>query len=56
MEDADLVRLCQNGDIAAFEQLFHRHQGRVHSVTRRMMNSEEDAEEYKKAFMMMQRN
>ena len=45
MEDADLVRLCQNGDVAAFEELFHRHQGRVYSVTRRMMNNEEDAED-----------
>jgi RNA polymerase sigma-70 factor (ECF subfamily) len=43
MEDAELVRLCQDGDMAAFEQLFHRHQERVHSVASRMMNNPEDA-------------
>ncbi len=43
MEDADLVRLCQNGDMTAFEQLFYKHQGRVYSITSRMMNDQEDA-------------
>ncbi|MFC1712452.1 RNA polymerase sigma factor [Candidatus Poribacteria bacterium] len=43
MEDAELVRLCQDGDMTAFEQLFHRHQDRVYSVAIRMMNNPEDA-------------
>ncbi len=43
MEDTELVRLCQDGDMVAFEQLFHRHQERVHSVASRMMNNPEDA-------------
>jgi RNA polymerase sigma-70 factor (ECF subfamily) len=45
MEDADLVRLCQNGDIAAFEQLFHKYQERVYSTAYRMMNNQEDAQD-----------
>ena len=43
MEDAELVRLCQKGDMAAFEQLFHRHQDRIYSVASKMMNNQEDA-------------
>ena len=43
MEDADLIRLCQDGDMEAFEQLFYRHQNRVYVIARRMMNNEEDA-------------
>ena len=43
MEDAELARLCQDGDMTAFEQLFQRHQGRVYSVASRMMNDPEDA-------------
>ncbi len=43
MEDADLVRLCQNGDMAAFEQLFYRHQDRVYNVAYKMMAHQEDA-------------
>ena len=43
MEDAELVRLCQDGDMTAFEQLFHRHQDRVYSVAFRMMGNTEDA-------------
>jgi len=45
MEDADLVRLCQSGDMAAFEQLFHRYQDRVYSTAYRMMNDQEDAQD-----------
>ena len=43
MEDADLVRLCQNGDMAAFEQLFYKYQERVYSTALRMMDNKEDA-------------
>ena len=43
MEDAELVRLCQDGDMDAFEQLFNRHQERIYSVAVRMMNNAEDA-------------
>ena len=45
MKDADLVRLCQNGDVAAFERLFHEHQDRVYRIAFRMMNSQEDAQD-----------
>jgi len=45
MEDADLVRLCQNGDTAAFEQLFYKHQERVYSTALRMMSNQEDAQD-----------
>ena len=43
MEDADLVRLCQQGDMAAFEQLFHRHKEQIYGLAYRMINSEQDA-------------
>lgn len=43
MEDVDLVKLCQDGDMVAFEQLFQRHQDRIYSVAIRMMNNPEDA-------------
>jgi RNA polymerase sigma-70 factor (ECF subfamily) len=43
MEDADLVRLCQEGDVAAFEQLFHKHQEKVYGIAYRMMNNQDDA-------------
>lgn len=43
MEDAELVRLCQDGDMAAFEQLFHKYQERVYSTALRMMNNQDDA-------------
>ncbi len=43
MEDADLIRRCQGGDMEAFEQLFYRHQNRVYGIALRMMNNEEDA-------------
>ena len=45
MKDADLVRLCQNGDMAAFEQLFYRYQERVYSTAYRMMADQEDAQD-----------
>jgi len=45
MEDADLVRRCQNGDMAAFEQLFYKYQDRVYSTAYRMMNDQEDAQD-----------
>jgi len=43
MNDTDLVRLCQNGDMTAFEQLFRRHQDRIYNIAYRMMNNREDA-------------
>ena len=43
MEDAELVRLCQDGDMAAFEQLFYKYQERVYSTALRMMNNQDDA-------------
>lgn len=43
MDDDELVRLCQNGDVSAFEQLFNRHRKRVFNLVYRMMGNEEDA-------------
>lgn len=43
MEDADLVRLCQEGDTTAFDQLFHKHQDKVYGIAYRMMSNQEDA-------------
>ena len=43
MEDAELVRLCQNGDMAAFEQLFHKYRERMYGIAYRMMGNQEDA-------------
>lgn len=45
MKDANLVRLCQNGDMAAFEQLFYKYQEQVYSTAYRMMNNQEDAQD-----------
>jgi RNA polymerase sigma-70 factor (ECF subfamily) len=45
MEDADLVRLCQKGDMSAFEQLFHKHHKRIYNVAYRITNSREDAQD-----------
>lgn len=43
MEDTDLVRLCQNGDIPAFDTLFQKYRDKVYSTTYRMINNQEDA-------------
>jgi len=43
MEDADLVQLCQKGDMDAFGQLFNRHQKQVYNISFRMMGNREDA-------------
>jgi RNA polymerase sigma-70 factor (ECF subfamily) len=43
MEDTDLVRLCQNGDIPAFDELFHKYRDKIYSTAYRMINNQEDA-------------
>jgi RNA polymerase sigma-70 factor (ECF subfamily) len=43
MEDADLARLCQNGDMNAFEELFNKHQKQVYNISYRMTSNREDA-------------
>lgn len=43
MEDADLVQLCKDGDMGAFEQLFYKHQKQIYNISYRMMNNQEDA-------------
>ncbi|MBD3181133.1 sigma-70 family RNA polymerase sigma factor [Candidatus Poribacteria bacterium] len=43
MEDAELIRLCQEGDMSAFESIFRKHQNRVYNVTYRMMGNQDDA-------------
>lgn len=45
MEDVELVRLLQNGDMGAFDQLFNRHQELVYNVARKMMGNEDDAQD-----------
>ncbi len=43
--DSDLVRLARAGDFGAFEQLVERHERAVYSLARRMLQSEQDAED-----------
>jgi RNA polymerase sigma-70 factor (ECF subfamily) len=43
MEDAGLVRLCQDGDTTAFEQLFQIYRDRVYGIAYKMVNNQEDA-------------
>lgn len=44
-DDVQLVRAAQAGDVAAFEELVHRHELRVYRVALRMLGSESDAED-----------
>ncbi len=41
--DADLIRRAQEGDVAAFETLFNRHQKRVYNLVYRMVGDEQDS-------------
>lgn len=43
MEDTELVRLCQKGDMDAFEKLFSKHQKQVYNISFRMLGNREDA-------------
>lgn len=44
-EDTVLVRRAQGGDSKAFEQLYHRHAGRVHALALRLCTNSGEAEE-----------
>ena len=42
-EDSDLVSLCKNGDIDAFEFLVKKHQKRMLNIAFRMIGNYEEA-------------
>jgi RNA polymerase sigma-70 factor, ECF subfamily len=44
-EDAELVRRAKSGDLAAFELLAGRHEGKVYSLALRMLRQQQDAED-----------
>lgn len=44
-EDRELVRLCQNGTVAAFEELVRRHQQRVFALVGGILRRPEDVED-----------
>lgn len=43
--ERDLVARCRRGDMAAFEELYRRHSGRLYNVIYRMTGSAADAED-----------
>lgn len=43
MEDVELVKLCQEGDINAFDILFQKHRDRMYGVAYKMVGNQEDA-------------
>ena len=43
MTEAELIRSCQRGDEAAFEELIHRYENKVYTLCRRMCANEQDA-------------
>ena len=56
MEDADLVRKAQEGDILAFEQLVFRHDKKVLSIAARYVTSADDAKDiYQEVFLRVYR-
>jgi RNA polymerase sigma-70 factor, ECF subfamily len=44
-EDAALVERCRNGDLAAFEEIYRAHSGRLFSVACRLVGNPADAED-----------
>jgi len=56
MDDADLVRKAQGGDILAFEQLVFRHDKNVLSIAARYVTSADDAKDiYQEVFLRVYR-
>lgn len=45
MEDHQLVERSRAGDVAAFEELVSRHQGRAYAIAYRLLGNREDAQE-----------
>jgi RNA polymerase sigma-70 factor (ECF subfamily) len=43
--DVELVKLAKGEDFSAFEELVHRHSGRIYSLLYRLLRSKEDAED-----------
>lgn len=43
MEDLDLVKLCQDGDTASFNELITRYRNKVYSMVYNMVRNEDDA-------------
>lgn len=44
-EDAELVERCRQGDLAAFEEIYAAHAGRLYSLACRMLGNAADAED-----------
>lgn len=56
MDDADLVRRAQQGDMLAFEQLVFRHDKKVLSIAARYVTSADDAKDiYQEVFLRVYR-
>ena len=56
MEDVDLVRKAQQGDILAFEQLVFRHDKKVLSIAARYVTNADDAKDiYQEVFLRVYR-
>ena len=54
MTDGDVVRLAQEGDAVAFEQIYRSHSRRVYALCLRMIGNPADAEEFTQdAFMQL---
>jgi len=57
MDDVELVTRAQQGDMAAFEQLVFRHDGKVLAIAARYVTSAEDAKDiYQEVFLRVYRN
>lgn len=55
-EDSELIQQVQKGDMAAFEQLVHRHDKQVLTIASRYVTSSEDAKDiYQEVFMRVYR-
>ena len=52
--EEDTIRLAQEGNAAAFEQLYRRYSGRVYSICLRMVKNDSEAEDLtQEAFLML---
>jgi RNA polymerase sigma-70 factor, ECF subfamily len=54
VQEKDTIRLAQEGDAAAFEQLYRRYSGRVYALCLRMVRNDSEAEDLtQEAFMLL---